>query len=170
MRTKKRPPKLYDLIRDTDEAKAHTERFTLWPKLWKDRFQRAQPVFSWQMYPFSPRSRGQIPESSGIYTFVVNPNVAQHCCSYLMYVGVTVDQTLRDRFSQYLREKDNPSGRPRIVWLLNHYDERHLFFCCSTFRDRGNLKRIEQKLIQAFVPPYNQQIDGLVGRIIRGIR
>ncbi len=160
----------HDLITDVDEAKAYTIEFTIWPKLWKKYSGRRQTKFRWRSYPFNSGSKANIPKKAGIYTFIVNPNIAQHRCSYLMYVVVTVDQTLRERFGQYLREKRNPSGRPQIFWLLNKYSHKNLLFCCATCPKTKNLEKIEEYLIEAFVPPFNRRIPGQVGRIKRVFR
>jgi len=158
---------LYDLIPSVDEAKTYTIAFTIWPKLWK-KYQRKLPTrFKWLSYPFNSRSKGSVPEKAGIYTFVVKPNIAQHCCSYLMYVGVTVDQTLRQRFAQYLREKSSPSGRLQIRWLFKKYSHENLSFCCATLPKTINLEKIEKYLIDAFLPPFNRRIPGEVGKIKR---
>jgi hypothetical protein len=158
---------LYDLVPAVDEAKTYTIEFTIWPKLWRKYLRGPQTRFRWRSYPFNSRSKGSVPETAGIYTFVVNPDIAQHCCSYLMYVGRTVNQTLRERFAEYLREKRNSNGRPQIVWLLNKYSDRNLFFCCTTCDKTDDIEKLEEDLIEAFVPPFNRRIPGKVGRIKR---
>ena len=167
MKAKDTVPAVFDFIAEVDEAKAHTQHFTLWPKLWKKYLRGRPPRFSWVSYPFNARSKQRIPAEKGIYTFVVNPNIAQHCCSYLMYVGRAANLTLRKRFGQYLHEKRNPNGRPQIVQLLNKYSDNNLFFCCASLPTANNLKKLEEDLIKAFVPPCNNKITGKVGRIKR---
>jgi len=170
MRTGKMIEDLHDLVTEADEAKTYTIGFTIWPKLWKRYLRRPQAKFRWRSYPFNSGSKPNIPKKAGIYTFIVNPKIAQHRCSYLMYVGVTVDQTLRERFGQYLRDKRNPSGRPHIRWLLNKYTHKNLFFCCATCPKTKNLQKLEEYLLKAFVPPFNPRIPGQVGRIKRAFR
>jgi hypothetical protein len=167
MKARDTAPALCDFIAEVDEAKAHTQQFTLWPKRWKEYVRGRPPAFSWVSHPFNAKSKKKIPEEKGLYTFVVSPNIAQHCCSYLMYVGVAAKQTLRKRFGQYLSDKRNPNARPQIVRLLNKYSDKNLFFCCVSLPTANNLKKLEEDLIEAFLPPCNPKITGKVGRIKR---
>ena len=79
-----------------------------------------------------------------------------------MYVGIArgnpgyPGRTLRKRFSDYLYEQNNLSGRPKILRLLNKY-KGYLHFCYSTINDSERLKDIENALIKAFDPPCNDQ-------------
>jgi hypothetical protein len=161
---------VHDLIDQQDKAKSYMHEFLLWPKLWEDYLKTTSPKFTWKIFPFDNRYKNKIPNEKGIYTFIIKPNIANHCCSYLMYVGVTERQTLRKRFKQYLIERNNPKGRPKVVRLLNKYHNKNLFFCCTIFTDVDNLKIIEGRLINAFIPPYVSDLPATIRRVIRGIR
>jgi len=74
---------------DADEARNYTHRFTLWPKAWKVASRKSFPRLDWKCFPFNEQAYEEIPRKTGIYTFILNPNIAGHCCSYLIYVGIT---------------------------------------------------------------------------------
>jgi hypothetical protein len=120
--------KVQDLIDEQDDMKAHTHRFYLWPKLWHEYEPKYALSFNWQVYSLRSDQVWQIPEKPGVYTLIIQPGIALHpYCSYLAYVGKT-DRTLRERFKEYLNEKKRATGRPKLLRLLNKYDE-YVYFC-----------------------------------------
>lgn len=159
---------VYDLIRQQDEAAAHRVQFVLWPKLWSDFSSKKMPRFRWEVYPFQPEFTTKIPKKAGIYSFLVQPGIALHpSCSYLVYIGKTSRQ-LRARFREYLTEMTREIGRPKIIRLLNKYTG-HIYFCCSPLSNIKSVTRVENALLGAFVPPFNDTLPAEVTRIIRGL-
>jgi len=154
----------HDLI---TKAKAHIYQFTLWPKLW-DRFNNTL-IFSWSKKLFAESSINEIPEKSGVYTFVIEPQIANHpACAFLVYTGQT--KNLRGRFRQYiLVQEGRRRHSPKVEYGLTQYiDHKYLFFYYS-FHDKNILKQCEQELIDGFAPPWNDKktISSEVGEIMR---
>jgi hypothetical protein len=159
-----------DLIDEQDEAKAYREDFFLWPKMWREYVQAYNHNFNWEIHPFDPSEIQRIPDEIGLYTFVIQPSIALHpACSYLMYVGLAEDQSLRERFGDYLQEKKNNRGRRKIYRLLNKYPD-NLFFCCTRVQGGQPLESLEKALICAYIPPCNTILPARVSRVIGALR
>jgi hypothetical protein len=155
---------LNDLMAEQNEALAHLYRFCLWPKMWKQYADNVHWSLNWQVYPFQDNESDKIPSQPGVYSFIIEPCIADHPhCSYLMYVGKT--KSLKNRFRRYFQEKRTEKGRPKIIRLLNNYED-HLFFCCATLDSELNLAEIEFDLIGAFVPPCNDQLPARLSKIV----
>lgn len=161
---------VHDLIAEQDEALAHRYTFFLWPRLWEEYATKPGYAFDWKENRFTPSEIDNIPDEPGLYTFVVQPCVANHpSCSYLMYIGKT-ERTLRARFQEYLREKQRESGRPMIVRLLNKYSD-NVFFCYSVVNKKSSLKKLEKALKGALIPPCNkEELPAKVRRIVEALR
>ncbi len=156
-----------DLIDEQDQLKAHQYKFSLWPRAWA-AYNLPDP-FKWEIYPFQQDQIDNIPSQPGIYSFVIQPGIASHSnCSYLVYIGRT-ERTLRVRFREYLREQNKREGRPKIVRLLNKYQD-YLYFCCSVIAETERITEIEEALINAFLPPCNDQFSAEMSRVIGAFR
>ena len=160
--------KTCDILTQTrSQAKDHVYNFTLWPKLWEIFNQKLS--YSWLRQPFSKSAKGKIPEKSGVYTFVIEPCIANHTsCAFLIYAGKT--NNLRKRFTHYIAVKEGSKGHsPKLEHgLRQHSKEGYLFFYYS-FQRKTTLKKYEQALIDGFVPPWNDKktISSNVGKIVR---
>jgi hypothetical protein len=85
--------------------------FVLSPRHWG---QCTIPIsLSWTIVRFHPAEIPNVPSAlSGVYSFVLQPGIANHpACSYLLYIGKAENQSFRDRFRQYLREKNEQHPR-----------------------------------------------------------
>ena len=108
-------------------------------------------------------SRRLIPDAPGVYTFVINPMVTNHPQRYLCYVGMT-ERSLRARFSEYLEESESDSARPKILFLLNNW-KKNIEFCFVVHPT--NPKQLEDHLLVAFLPPFNDQFPGHVRKLVK---
>jgi hypothetical protein len=149
------------------QAKAHVWNFILWPSLW-ERF-NTMLQFSWTKTLFAKSAINQIPQRAGIYTFVVEPHIANHpSCAFLVYAGQTGN--LRNRFRQYIATQEGRRSQspPVEVGLGQHANKNYLFFYYS-FQKKNNLKKFEQALLSGFVPPWNNKktVSASVGNIVR---
>ena len=144
------------IINERDQRKIHTRKFILWPQKWAAY--NFPDLFDWEIHPFQPDQIENIPIEPGIYSFVIQPGIASHShCSYLMYIGQT-ERTLRVRFREYLRDRNNPNCRPKILELLNRYKD-YIHFCCSIIEEKERIIEIESALINAFQPPCNDRFS-----------
>lgn len=152
-------------IDDIDDAKSSMFGFILWSKMWKE-FSINLDAFTWHEFLFCPESLSEIPNTTGVYTFVIKPDIGGHpACSYLMYVGKTEKQNLRKRFSQYLEEQAGKrKPRPKVQYLLRKYPER-LYFVCLPLNDTISPTDVENALLKAYLPPCNVSFPAEVARI-----
>lgn len=160
------PPKKRNPVNDLAmniEARGHRHTLLLWPKLWQ---QWKPPVeLKWKGKPFSPSSKRSIPNKPGVYAFVIQPSVPPELpISVLMYIGMS-DRPLRERFHDYLREMNDPSGRPAINIMLRMYDG-YLHFYCASVAEPAKTKKVEDHLIETLAPPMNKQYPAKISRII----
>jgi hypothetical protein len=160
------PAKKYKPVNDltmTLVAKGHLHTILLWPKLWKEW--KPPVTLKWEGKPFLPESKGSIPNKPGVYAFVVKPGVPLGVpISVLMYIGMS-NRPLRERFQEYLREMNNPTGRPAIHTILRMYDG-YVHFYCASVEKPAKPKQIEDHLIATLVPPMNKQYPAKISRIV----
>ncbi len=151
-----------DILNERKELKTHIWHFTMWPRRWESY--NLPDQFNWKIYPFRQDQIDNIPNQPGIYSFVIQPDIASYThCSYLMYIGKTT-RTLRERFEEYFDEQNNPTGRPLILDLLNDY-QGYIHFCCSVIGQKELIDVIEKALVKALLPPCNDQFPAGVRRI-----
>lgn len=153
---------LNDLLPDPNKLGGHDYTFFLWPRQWAAY--NLLDLFNWEIHPFQQDKVDEIPIEPGIYSFIIQPGIAGHPhCSYLMYVGMT-ERPLRERFKEYFREKQNiERGRPKILKLLHVYQD-YLHFCCSAITETERIEEIEDALVNAFIPPCNDQYPAEISR------
>jgi hypothetical protein len=124
---------------------------------------------SWEAVKFTRDNATSIPKTHGVYTFLVQPGIANHpCCSYLLYVGETESQTFRRRYRQYLREwrAGDQSKRPHVTDMLEKW-AGYLWFCFATVRKRNLIEDVENALLTAYLPPSNKDFPAKVSRELR---
>ena len=165
---------MYDIVshipgrRKRNLAEFHVKRMVLSPFQWSAC--RLPVALHWKAVRFTSRNRKQIPTNScGVYTFLVQPGIANHpCCSYLLYVGETKDQDFRRRYGQYLRDKraSDESTRPHITEMLQKWDG-FLWFCYARIDHNNLIEDVENALLTAYLPPANKDFPAKVSRKIR---
>jgi hypothetical protein len=123
----------------------------------------------WHAVRFDRANLNRVPDNAkGVYTFIVKPGIANHpSCAYLMYVGKAEKQALRDRFSQYLAEKDKGenSRRPHVTEMLLKW-EGFLWFYYAEISDTTRIRRVEDDLLTAYLPPSNRTFPSKVRRAV----
>jgi hypothetical protein len=77
-------------------------------------------------------------------------------------VGET-ERTLHDRFAEYLIEAKSDKIRPKLLRILPLYPD-HLMFACAPIPAGVAPKNIESALLEAFLPPGNDQVPATVRR------
>lgn len=120
---------------------------------------------SWRAVPFGAANVAQVPaDQRGVYSFVVKPGIAAHPeCAYLLYVGMVKDQYFRDRFRQYLREREarDLSRRMHVTQMLLKWDG-FLWFCYAPIDDQAAIVPAEDALLAAYLPPCNKDFPARV--------
>jgi len=150
-----------------EQVKLYTRSFTLWPMRWREYLTKTQYNFKWKKYAFTKRSVDNIPREYGVYTFVLKPNIANHCSAYLMYIGKAKNETLYERIKYYFAEKDKMTGRPKVKTFLNIYDPQYIYIYCAILKNRSRIDKIEGDLIGAFLPPVNDDYPAEIRRIMK---
>lgn len=136
----------------------HIKKFLLYPVFWKDPTNQFPINLKWKSLEFKETNKSKIPKEKGLYAFVLIPEYNNFFeTKYLFYAGKT-NRTLRERFSEYLREKAG-KGKPRkkIFKMLNQYDE-HMHFFYTEIPNSADVDICEEKLLNTFVPHINSQI------------
>lgn len=150
-----------DLVK---EAKSHRHMLLLWPQRWK--LYSPFVSLSWEVFPFDEGTLDQIPDGPGVYAFLIQPRIASNLsASYPMYVGQT-ERSLQKRFREYLREAEDPTGRPKINMLLQLYKD-FIYFSCAVLPSSASLDDVEEELLKALVPPANSQFPAEVSKVVR---
>lgn len=156
---------LNDVLNEQKELAGYNKTFTLWPKYWEKL--KGIADYKWKSCTFDPNNVNLIPDSQGIYSFVINPRFSNHPQRYLCYIGKT-DRTLKMRYREYLKEMGNEKGRPKLLKLLNLW-RGYLEFCYIVL-DNEDLSDLEKKFLVAFVPPCNDEYTAEVNRIVNAFK
>lgn len=138
----------------------HIKRMLLSPPNWQAYVPHA--ALAWQPVPFSTQDVNNVPndDSRGVYSFVVQPGIAQHPnCSYLLYVGKVEDQSFRDRYRNYLteRNKGENARRVHVSRMLQKWDG-FLWFYYAPVDEAALISPIEDALLAAYLPPANRRV------------
>ncbi len=142
----------------------HIHRLILSPFQWKAC--RLPVSLRWKLVKFSKKNLSRIQSSKGVYTFLVQPKIANHpACSYLLYVGKTAAQTFKTRYGQYLYEKDKGEmgRRPHVTEMLQKWDG-FIWFCYASIENIDTIDNIEKLLLTAYLPPTNKEFPAKVRR------
>lgn len=134
---------------------------TLIPDFW-NKYSNRQ--LDWSCVEFKKTSAPQIPQRSGLYTFVIEHDTAGHSgCRYLTYVGKAEDQSLRVRFQDYFAEAKRPAGRPKIRRMIRLWGN-YLRFYYAVVPKSWNIPQLENDLMKAMQPPFNDQYTAEISR------
>ena len=151
------------------ELKEHRVAFVHSPVMWNQCIVPVVP--QWVSVKFGKEERDDVPmDQSGVYAFMLEPDFAgPPKAAYLMYIGKTTD-SLRERYGRYLtRELNKKFGRTIIGRMLNRW-YHHLRFYYAPIADKDSIKGIEETLLNACVPPYNQKFTGKAGKAIMAFK
>ena len=152
-----------------EELKKHRVAFAHSPLMWS-QYSLAEGL-KWESVKFGEEERTHVPlDRSGVYAFMLEPDfVGPPKSAYLMYIGKTTDP-LRERYGRYLtRELNRKFGRTIIGRMLNRWFD-HLRFYYAPIGDKDSITGIEETLLSACVPPYNQTFTGKAGPAIMAFK
>ena len=143
------------------ELQQHTLKLTLLPDSW-NALCLPQPL-SWSKVKFSADSVLDVPDNLvGVYSFVIEPDVANCDLAYLLYIGMTKEQNFRIRYRQYLRhQNEEKTKRPLVRHMLRTWPE-HLWFYYAPIENEENVLDTEEKLLNALKPPIPRKYTGAV--------
>ncbi len=146
---------MYDVI---SSARIYKQNFLLLTPQW-DSYTDPPIPLNWKCVKFEENNANQIPTKKGVYAFFVEPRIAEFPShGYLMYIGQTghnSERNLRKRFRDYLSEKRKPE-RPLIHFMLTTWESYLYFYYIEIDPSELNIKKLEQKLLDTFIPPFSQ--------------
>lgn len=149
--------KHHDLVDHTRKYKAELYSFFLDLKSWRQF--KSKHKLTWQKLRFGATNHGAVPKERGIYAFTVELEPSQMPMhGYLLYVGITGDTSdanLYKRYAQYLRQRKNKDGRPRMYIALENWADDLFFNFVPLPSPSVNLAKLEKDLINAVKPPVN---------------
>lgn len=146
----------------------HRVAFVHSPSMWN---QGKLPItLQWQHVKFLEEHLHKVPgDQSGLYAFMLEPspiNIPQS--AYLMYIGKT-GRSFQERYDDYLKKELRRFGRTLIGRMLNRW-YGHLWFYYAPVQQQELINEIEETLINACIPPYNQKFTGTYGPPITAFR
>lgn len=151
--------KVDDLIRAHEAGKTHRINSLMMPTFWTAY--TSPNSLTWQQVKFGVAANNLPDDKIGVYCFVIEPNVAKvPCCGLLVYIG-RARNSFRKRYSEYLAEKDNPAGRPKVVMMLNLWED-HLTYYYAELPTGDECTAEESRLLTAFVPEFNSTLPATV--------
>lgn len=147
------------------QIKRHTLRFTLSPKFWDEL--SLEQTLTWHRVKFDSDSADSVPDDLiGVYSFVVEPGVANHTQSYLLYIGMTKDQNFRARYKQYLQHRDSQNTHLiHVKYMLREWHDQLVFYY-APLEDPQIVKETEDKLLEAFLPPIPRAYPASIRRAV----
>lgn len=143
----------------------HKLSFILSPKQWT-QFQLATTL-NWKCEHLDASNVAQVPKTRGVYAHSIRVAVPlMPPTDYITYIGLVGDKKtignkgnkrhLQQRFKEYLTETDKP-GRPLVWSMLSQYKGFMWFHYAEVPDESVSLTMIETALLDALLPPCNQE-------------
>ena len=149
----------YDLFRrEKSEGLEYKKAFILWPKRWNS-FQWGNSL-DWRYIQAKKENIILLPDSSGVYVFVIEPIVAELPVNGIVaYVGETTGQTqsLQTRCARYFQPSEHEK-RPHIGELIRLWPENLFLYYVEL--PTNKVKMLESELLKALLPPFNRRFHG----------
>lgn len=126
------------------------------PRKWS----QINSTITWQVEDFPPTVRSSIPRQSGVYAFVLKPDIFNFdVIAGLLYVGKATQ--LYSRIASYISEIDKNhliSTRPNIWKMINKWNG-HLKYYYTITNTVEEAEALEDEMIDAFVPYFNKSYN-----------
>ena len=145
-------------------------QFFLAPAMWS---RYAGPTdLDWKSVEFDTSTLADVPDDKiGVYGISIIPPI-QHPPQgdYLIYVGMTKDQNLRQRYGQHLDKVTNYSLAQYKLSDAVRLWHGWLKFSYAPVVDATTIEAIEGELIAASLPPCNQRFPAGVLKMVNALR
>lgn len=127
-------------------------RCAIYPSRWK-KFSQDHKL-NWKAVPFCRGGATAVPETSGLYCFIVGNRAAElPQILFALYAGETDD--LRNRYRNYLTERNSARGRRHVRKFLKVFWGEAEFCFAEHVADKPRLREIERALNDSLSPPYS---------------
>ncbi|MEY8214916.1 MAG: GIY-YIG nuclease family protein [Colwellia sp.] len=154
-----------DELKDLAFVESHFVQMMFYPGAWVNSQSSTR---AWINVDFPPNPRSGIPAESGVYAFVVEPNLFSLApASGLFYIGKATN--LYQRIGAYIGELNkafSSSKRPHIWKMLNQWNG-HFKYYYTTTSNVSMAEDLEEEMLKAFRPPYNKQYDAETSQTMR---
>lgn len=155
-------------VNDLAFIESHKVEVMFFPQAWDN----AQTLnLTWTTTDFPPVPKSIIPRASGVYVFVVEPDLFSLTpANGLFYVGKATN--LYERIGAYtgeLRKDFLDSRRPHIWKMLHRWNGRFKYYYTTT-DDVTAAEQLETEMLNALRPPFNKQYDAEVSQVMRAFQ
>jgi len=142
--------------------KYHIKKYILCPDHWQ-AYGNIDLV--WKKVKFTAEEmKKHLPDKPGLYSFLLQPNVAGHrSINFLLYIGETTKQSLKDRCTDYLPEAKKKKARVTIRSMVRKWPD-HLWVYFAAVDDVNLIKKLEEDLLKAYIPPFNQRFTAKIAK------
>lgn len=155
-------------IRDLAFVESHYVKMMFYPQAWQSAQNSTR---TWVETEFPPDPKSGIPNESGVYAFVVEPNMfSLSPANGLFYIGKATN--LYQRIGAYISELSKgflDSKRPHVWTMLNQWDGHFKYYYTIT-GDVSEAETLEEDMLKAFRPPYNKQYDAETSQVMRAFQ
>ena len=137
------PPMFEIVLQKALELRSYTLSFTISPVQWATL--NLPVALVWSKVRFDSESIAEVPDDqSGVYSFVVEPAIANHpSCA----------QSFKERYRDYLKhQREEKTRRPYVQFMLRMWP-KHLWFYYAPIADIDQIIDVEDQLLAAFKPP-----------------
>lgn len=153
-----------------EKMQLHKVDFILLPDLW-DNFNfphfKLTPQI-WKEAKFLHDKNGELSEEvkslptdkGGIYMFYIKSPVLGPFSEYLVYIGrarYTDGHNLKIRCRKYFYNYNNHKERPKVYRMMKYWG-KHLYLKYIELSDNSIIEELEEELINALLPPFNDKI------------
>jgi excinuclease UvrABC nuclease subunit len=113
----------------------------------------------WNKIKFLKGNKNILPETPGIYMFILRPYLAGLCqfsSDFILYIGQT--KNLRSRYLDYFQYKNSIKAADQDKRTMIVIWENHLYFyyhSLPTNTSKTELDDLEYDLIDSVIPPFN---------------
>lgn len=114
---------------------------------------------SWNEVKFQKNKKQTLPETPGVYMFIIKPYLAGLCkfsSEFILYIGQT--KNLKYRYSSYFQYKNSTKASDQDKRTMIVIWENHLHFYYHSLPsniDKSKLDDLEFDLIDSVLPPFN---------------
>jgi len=109
---------------------------------------------NWQSCKFMKSTQELIPDKHGVYCFSIKLGRPFADDFHVpLYIGKAAPQFISERFGNYLTERQSLTGREKVVYMLNKYRNRIMFWWAEL--PRIHVDTVEEHLLMCCKPPCN---------------
>lgn len=160
----------YEAFVLSDQIKIHEVSFYLYPEFWEnfdfEKYNNINP--KWNDVKFLNDNGDDVSDDvkslpnnhGGIYMFVIKCPIIPSISEYLAYIGraqLSDSHSLQIRCRKYLYEWYGENGRPKITRMIGKWG-KHLYLRYAEIDDNTATVELEAHLINAILPPFNDEI------------